>query len=75
MAPRAVASRHTRPPKNAGANCAMAANDTSPMDTRPCDSPAPSRAWRTTFSTTTIASSTRMPIEKIKAKSVMRFSV
>ena len=27
------------------------------------------------FSTTTIASSTRMPIEKIKAKSVIRFSV
>ena len=33
------------------------------------------RAWRTMFSTTTIASSTRMPIEKISANSVMRFSV
>ena len=38
--------------------------------------PGPSAlAWRTRFSTTTIASSTRMPIEKISAKSVMRFSV
>ncbi len=34
-----------------------------------------SRACRTRFSTTTMASSTRMPIEKISAKSVMRFSV
>ena len=33
------------------------------------------RACRTMFSTTTIASSTRMPIEKISANSVMRFSV
>jgi hypothetical protein len=33
------------------------------------------RAWRTMFSTTTMASSTRMPIEKISANSVMRFSV
>ena len=40
------------------------------------------RAWlsgirqcRTMFSTTTIASSTRMPMEKISANSVMRFSV
>jgi len=31
--------------------------------------------WRTMFSTTTMASSTRMPMEKIKAKSVMRLSV
>ena len=31
--------------------------------------------WRTMFSTTTMASSTRMPIEKIKAKRVMRLSV
>ena len=31
--------------------------------------------WRTMFSTTTIASSTRIPIEKMRAKSVMRFSV
>ena len=34
-----------------------------------------SAMWRTMFSTTTIASSTRMPIEKISAKSVMRLSV
>jgi len=33
------------------------------------------RQWRTMFSTTTMASSTRMPIEKIKANRVMRFSV
>ena len=33
------------------------------------------RQWRTMFSTTTMASSTRMPMEKISAKSVMRFSV
>ena len=33
------------------------------------------RAWRTIFSVMTIASSTRMPIEKISANSVMRFSV
>ena len=31
--------------------------------------------WRTMFSTTTMASSTRMPMEKISAKSVMRLSV
>jgi len=31
--------------------------------------------WRTMFSTTTIASSTRMPIEKISAKSVIRLRV
>src|SRR5262249_13406407 len=31
--------------------------------------------WRTMFSSTTIASSTRMPMEKIRAKSVMRFRV
>ena len=34
-----------------------------------------SRRWRTMFSTTTIASSTRIPIEKIRAKSVIRLSV
>ena len=34
-----------------------------------------SRKWRTMFSTTTIASSTRMPMEKISANSVTRFSV
>ncbi len=33
------------------------------------------RAWRTRFSTTTMASSTRMPMEKISANSVMRLSV
>ena len=33
------------------------------------------RKWRTMFSTTTIASSTRMPMEKISANSVTRFSV
>jgi hypothetical protein len=31
--------------------------------------------WRWMFSTTTMASSTRIPIEKISAKSVTRFSV
>ena len=31
--------------------------------------------WRTMFSTTTIASSTRMPMEKISANSVMRLRV
>jgi hypothetical protein len=40
-----------------------------------CGSAPGRRWWRTMFSTTTIASSTRMPIEKISAKSVMRFSV
>ena len=33
------------------------------------------RQWRTMFSTTTMASSTRMPMEKIRAKRVMRLSV
>ena len=33
------------------------------------------RQWRTMFSTTTMASSTRMPMEKIRANSVIRFSV
>jgi hypothetical protein len=33
------------------------------------------RKCRTMFSTTTIASSTRMPMEKISANSVTRFSV
>ncbi len=33
------------------------------------------RKWRTMFSTTTIASSTKMPMEKISANSVTRFSV
>ena len=33
------------------------------------------RQWRTMFSTTTMASSTRMPMEKISANSVMRLSV
>ena len=33
------------------------------------------RQWRTMFSTTTIASSTRMPMEKISANSVIRLSV
>ena len=31
MAPRAVARRQNRPPKKAGAICAMAANDSRPM--------------------------------------------
>ena len=31
--------------------------------------------WRYMFSTTTIASSTRMPIEKMSANSVIRLSV
>ncbi len=34
-----------------------------------------SNRWRWTFSTTTIASSTRMPMEKMRAKRVIRFSV
>ena len=38
-------------------------------------SPFARRACRTMFSTTTMASSTRMPIEKMSANSVMRFSV
>ena len=33
------------------------------------------RAWRAMFSTITMASSTRMPIEKMSAKSVMRLRV
>ncbi len=40
---------------------------------RPCEEG--SRRCRTMFSTTTIASSTRMPIEKMRAKSVIRLSV
>ena len=35
----------------------------------------PSAMWRWMFSTTTIASSTRMPMEKIRANSETRFSV
>ncbi len=31
--------------------------------------------WRCTFSTTTMASSTRMPMEKMRAKRVTRLSV
>ena len=31
MAPRAVARRQISPPKNAGASCAIAANDNRPM--------------------------------------------
>ena len=41
----------------------------------PSDPAVLSFACRTIFSTTTIASSTRMPIEKISANSVMRLSV
>ena len=33
------------------------------------------RKWRTVFSTTTMASSTRMPMEKISANNVTRFRV
>ena len=33
MAPRAVARRQNRPPRNAGAICAMAAKDNRPIDT------------------------------------------
>jgi hypothetical protein len=36
---------------------------------------SPFRMCRAMFSTTTMASSTRMPMEKIRAKRVMRFSV
>ncbi len=39
----------------------------SGAERRPC-SPVDSRAWRTMFSTTTMASSTRMPIEKIEGE-------
>ena len=43
---------------------------------RPGERPARlSRWWRSMFSTTTIASSTRMPMEKIRANRVTRFSV
>jgi hypothetical protein len=42
---------------------------------KPPGSRGVSRACRTTFSTTTMASSTRMPIEKMSAKSVMRLRV
>ncbi len=38
-------------------------------------SPGDSRQWRTMFSTTTMASSTRMPIEKISAKRLTRLIV
>ena len=38
-------------------------------------SPFFSRWWRSMFSTTTIASSTRIPIEKMRAKRVTRFRV
>jgi len=51
---------------------ATASSATCPSGLRP----APGRrTWRTMFSTTTMASSTRMPIEKISAKSVIRFRV
>ena len=39
MAPRAVARLQNSPPKNAGASCAMAANDSSPMEAS-CAAPA-----------------------------------
>ena len=39
MAPAAVPRRHNKPPKKAGANCAMAANDSRPMAAS-CASPA-----------------------------------
>ena len=39
MAPPAVARRQIRPPKKAGASCAMAANDNSPIEAS-CASPA-----------------------------------
>ena len=39
MAPRAVPRVEISPPKNAGASCAMAANDNSPMAAS-CASPA-----------------------------------
>ncbi len=39
MAPDAVPRRQTSPPKNAGVNCAMAANDNSPIDAS-CAGPA-----------------------------------
>ena len=41
----------------------------------PFGSSVRNRACRTMFSTTTIASSTRMPMEKIRANSVMRLRV
>ena len=40
MAPRAVARRQNRPPKNAGANWAMAANDSKPMEANAADWPS-----------------------------------
>ena len=39
------------------------------------DAPVAHPQWRAMFSITTMASSTRMPMEKISAKSVTRFSV
>jgi hypothetical protein len=53
-------------PTSSTARTAIASSVRSSRDIRAC---------RTMFSTTTIASSTRMPIEKISANRVMRLSV
>ena len=67
MAPTTVSvARMVGLPTSSTARMAM-----SSIDSRTPDN----RAWRTMFSTTTMASSTRMPMEKIRAKSVMRLSV
>ena len=50
-------------------------SSTASTATRAKGRPFFSRWWRSMFSTTTIASSTRMPMEKIRANSVTRFRV
>jgi hypothetical protein len=50
-------------------------SSTASTATRANESPLRSRWWRSMFSTTTIASSTRMPIEKTRANRVTRFRV
>jgi hypothetical protein len=50
-------------------------SSTASMATRTKDPGRRSRWWRSMFSTTTIASSTRMPMEKMSANRVTRFKV
>ena len=50
-------------------------SSTAPGMIAPAAGPGSSSRWRWMFSTTTIASSTRMPIEKISANSDTRLSV
>ena len=58
-------ARIVGPPTSSTARGISVASGASGVSTR----------WRWMFSTTTIASSTRMPIEKISAKRLTRFSV